>query len=172
MEKSVEQRLQAVEDRLAIYNLIAGHPLSADTGADYYTRTVFTEDGVFDRGSLPGASGRDQIAAFIQTPEHKAAIEGGLAHFAGLPYIELNGDEAFVTSYLQLIVPDSKGEERELSNHGFSKGFRIHRVLANRWSLVRTPEGWKIKSRKLIALDGSKEALQLLEEGLQSFRKK
>ncbi len=52
---SLEARLRAIEDQLEIYNLIAGHPLSADTGADYYSRTMHLPDGVFDRGELPGA---------------------------------------------------------------------------------------------------------------------
>jgi SnoaL-like domain len=47
---SQEDRLQAIEDRLAIYTLIASHPPSADTAAANYTREVYTEDGVFDRG--------------------------------------------------------------------------------------------------------------------------
>jgi hypothetical protein len=37
----LEARLRMIEDRLDIYNLIAGHPPSADTGADYYTRAVY-----------------------------------------------------------------------------------------------------------------------------------
>jgi hypothetical protein len=32
--RTLEQRIRAVEDQLEIYNLIAGHPPSADTGAD------------------------------------------------------------------------------------------------------------------------------------------
>jgi len=49
--ENLEQRIRAIEDRLEIYNLIAGHPPSADTGADYYAEAVYTEDGVFDRGA-------------------------------------------------------------------------------------------------------------------------
>ena len=37
---TLEQRIRAIEDRLEIYNLIAGHPPSADTGADYYARAM------------------------------------------------------------------------------------------------------------------------------------
>jgi SnoaL-like domain len=48
---SQEDRLQAIEDRLAIYTLIASHPPSADTAAANYTREVFTEDGVFESRS-------------------------------------------------------------------------------------------------------------------------
>jgi len=34
--RTLEERLRAIEDRLEIYNLIASHPPSADTGADYF----------------------------------------------------------------------------------------------------------------------------------------
>jgi len=55
---ALEARLRAVEDRLAILNLIASHSPSADTGADYYNSAVYTEDSVFDRGKgLDGAVG-------------------------------------------------------------------------------------------------------------------
>ncbi len=168
---SLEARLRDIEDRLEIYNLIASHPPSADTGADYYTRAVFTEDGVFDRGeSLDYTVGNEAIAAITRRPEHREAIHGGLAHFAGLPYVELDGDSARVTSYLQLIHPDHQGAERELPNHGVSTGYRIHRVLANRWELVRTPEGWKIKSRKLRPLDGTPPARDILADVLARHR--
>jgi len=33
---------------------------------------------------------------------------------------------------------DHQGEPRELPNHGVSQGYRIHRVVANRWQLVKT----------------------------------
>ena len=35
--KTLEQRLRLIEDRFEIYNLIASHPPSADTGAGGYT---------------------------------------------------------------------------------------------------------------------------------------
>ncbi|HEY2136866.1 MAG TPA: nuclear transport factor 2 family protein [Xanthobacteraceae bacterium] len=164
-----EERLRAIEDRLEIYNLIASHPPSADTGADYYTRAVYAEDGVFDRGPNVGGAGNEAIAAVVKTPEHQAAISGGLAHFCGLPYIELDRDRAVVTSYLQILMPDPNGVAVELSNHGTSKGFRIHRVAANRWELARTPEGWKIKRRTLRPLDGSEPARQILRQALAAF---
>ncbi len=169
--KPLDARLREIEDRLEIYNLIASHPPSADTGADYYTSAVYTEDGVFDRGEgLVGAVGNEAIAAMTMSVEHQRAIQGGLAHFAGLPHITLDGDAAYVTSYLQILHPDALGDDRELPNHGSSPGFRIHRVVANRWTLARTPEGWKIKSRKLRPLDGSRPAREILEQALASHR--
>jgi len=145
--RSLEERLRDVEDRLEILNLIAAHPPGADTGADTYIRTAWTEDGVLDLGSDKTMNGRDTIASHVRIPGHQAAIEFGICHFAGLPHIALNGDTAVVTSYLQILVPQDQGEPVDVPNHGVSKGFRIHRAGANRWDLVRTKEGWKIKHR-------------------------
>ena len=90
---SLEQRVRLIEDRLEIYNLIASHPPSADTGAGDYTASVWTEDGVFDRGAeFPRPTGRTAIAGGSSNPEHHRAIEQGIAHFAGLPYVRIMGD--------------------------------------------------------------------------------
>src|SRR5260221_5635085 len=161
-ELTLEQRVQAVEDQLEIYALIASHPPSADTGADYYTRQVYTTDGIFDLGDeLEGARENVAVAAITKTPGHQRAIASGLIHFTGLPFIELRGDEAYVTSYLQILTPDPRGEPREVPNHGVTNGYRIHGVWANRWSLVRNSEGWKIKSRQLRLLNGSDAGRQI-----------
>ncbi len=168
-DQSIEERVRAIEDRLEIYNLIASHPPSADTGAAHFTRSVFTEDGVLDLGGTKVATGKDAIAELAQTSGHKAAIAGGLAHFVGLPRIDLNGDSAIVTSYLQILTPHLTAEPVEVQNHGTTKGFRIHRVAANRWELVRTEEGWKIKRRTLRPLDGSEPAREILRKALAGY---
>jgi SnoaL-like domain len=167
---TLEQRLRSVEDRLEILNLIASHPPSADTGADYYTRAVYVEDGSMDLGGGKGAQGSAAIASIVRTPEHQAAIAGGLAHFAGLPRIDVDGDTAVVTSYLQIVTPNPAGDPIAVPGHGASKGFRIHRIGANRWELIRAAEGWKIVRRTLRPLDGSAPARELLEQALAGYR--
>jgi hypothetical protein len=166
-QRSIEERLREIEDRLEIYNLIASHPPSADTGAADYARAVYVEDGSIDLGGGKGASGNEGVAAIVLTPDHQAAIAGGLAHFAGLPRIDLAGDAAVVTSYLQILTPDHGAAPVAVPGHGSSKGFRIHRVGANRWELVRTPQGWKIKRRVLRPLDGSAPAREILRQALR-----
>jgi hypothetical protein len=170
--RTLEGRLRAIEDRLEIYNLIASHPPSADTGADYFIRAIYVEDGVIDLAAGKSARGNEGAAAMVKTPGHQAAIEGGLAHFASLPRIELDGDEAVVTSYLQILTPHPTAEPVEVPDHGTSRGYRIHRVGANRWELVRTPEGWRIKRRTLRPLDGSEGARQLLARALEAYTTK
>ena len=159
--------LRAIEDRFEIYNLIAGHPPSADTGADYYAEAVYAEDGVFDRGAnLSGATGNKAIAALLKSEGHQAAIAGGIAHFTGLPHVALDGDRAIVTSYLQILTPNKSGEAVAVPNHGSSRGYHIHRVVTNRWELVRTASGWKIKRRTLRLVDGSEPSRELLRGAL------
>jgi len=160
---TIERRLRAIEDRLEIYNLIAGHPPSADTGNAPYAEAVFTADAVFDRGpGLSGATGNKAIGANLQSAGHQAAIAGGLAHFTSLPHVTINGDTAVVVSYLQILTPKKSGETVEVPNHGGSRGYHIHRVVTNRWELVRTATGWKIKRRTLRLVDGSEPAREIL----------
>ncbi len=169
MSQTLEDRIRVVEDKLEILNLIASHPPSADTGADYYTRTVYVEDGEFDVGRGKAAVGGEEIAAMTTTPAHQAAIAGGLAHISGLPRIELDGDKAVVTSYLQILTPHPTAEPHEVPNHGVSKGFRVHRVAANRWELERTAQGWKIRRRTVRTLDGTEPAREILRPALKAY---
>src|SRR5262245_16797307 len=163
---TLEERIRAIEDRLAIYNLIASHPPSADTGAQSYIRSIFTEDGVLDLGGDKTATGNEAISGMSQRPAHQEAIRGGLAHFAGLPHVEIDGDRAVATSYLQILSPHPTAEPVEVPAHGTSRGYRVHRVGANRWELVRTPSGWKIKRRRFRSLDGTGDALDILRRAL------
>jgi hypothetical protein len=168
MSESLNDRLRAVEDRLAIFHLIASHPPAADTGTDRYYREAFVADGEMDLGGGKGARGNDTIGALVKTPEHQAAIAGGLCHFAGLPRVEIDGDSAVAISYLQIITPDRQAAPREVSGHGSTTGFRIHRVGANRWDLRRGKDGWKVVRRTLRPLDGTDDAQALLRKAIAS----
>ncbi len=158
---TLDDRLRAVEDKLAIYHLIASHPPAADTGTDTYYRDAFAADGVIDLGTKT-ATGNDNIGAVVKTPEHQAAIAGGLCHFAGLPRVQVDGDTAVALSYLQVIAPNKDTEPVELSGHGLSRGYRIHRLGVNRWDLKRTNDGWKVTRRAYRMLDGTKDGPDLL----------
>lgn len=166
-QTDLAERISAIEDRLAIYTLIASHPPSADTAYAQYTRDVYLPDGVFDRGpNLEGAQGVEAIAAFTLKPAHQEAIHLGLAHFGSLPLIDLRGDHAIITSYLQILHLDHDGTPRELPNHGTSLGYRIHRVVVNRWELEKVDGQWMIHRRTFLPVDGTAEPLHLLSQGL------
>jgi hypothetical protein len=123
---------------------------------------------VFDRGAeFARPTGRASIADGSSSAEHHRAIEQGIAHFAGLPYVRVTGDTAFAISYLQILVPDRVGPMFEVPNHGSSRGFHVHRVTANRWDFIRTEEGWKIRRRTLRPLDGTGPAREILSSALE-----
>jgi len=167
--QELEDRINVIEDKLSIYDLIAAHPPSADTGDAEYTQAVYTEDAVFYRGpDIEGARGLPALTNLFRRPEHGQAIAGGLAHFCSLPLIELRDNEAFVTSYLLLLYLNHDGKVHNLPNHGPSQGYLVHRVVVNRWQLVKVAGNWKIKSRLILPADGSREHLSLLTQGLAS----
>jgi SnoaL-like domain len=161
----LEDRLRAVEDKLAIYHLIASHPPAADTGTESYYRDAFMPDGVIDLGTKT-AAGNEAIGAVVRTPAHQGAIAVGLCHFAGLPRVELRGDTAVAISYLQVLTPNREAEPVELSGHGLSSGYRIHRLGANRWDLKRTKDGWKVARRAYRMLDGTAEGPEMLRQAV------
>jgi hypothetical protein len=50
-----------------------------------------------------------------------------------------------------------------------STGYRIHRVVVNRWELERHHGRWKVARRTLLPVDGSDAHQQLLRKGLDEL---
>lgn len=73
---------------------------------------------------------------------------------------------------MQILHPDREAPFRELANHGSTHGYRVHRIVANRWSLVRPPDGWKIRSRYMEPIDGTQPARNILAGALEDYRPK
>jgi hypothetical protein len=69
-------------------------------------------------------------------------------------------------SYLQVLTPNKDAKPVELSGHGASSGYRIHRLGANRWDFKRTATGWKVVRRAYRMLDGNQEAPAMLREAI------
>jgi len=165
----LEKRLQEMEDRLEIINLIGGHPPGADSASPEYAASYWTDDGIVDMGA--GPKSYKTMMAILESPDFKTAQGQGICHFAGLPHIALDGNKAVATSYLQILASEPQGEPFELSAHGTSKGFRVHRLSANRWELVRTPQGWRIKSRTWRGMDNP-ASRELLREATKKRTKR
>jgi hypothetical protein len=149
--RSLEQRLQAIEDRLEILNLIAAHPPGADSASHDFAESFWMADGTIDMAGQ--AKGYEAMIGVLNTPGFAEAQRRGICHFTGLPHIAIDGDRAVATSYLQILAADPDGKPFELSAHGSSKGFKVCRLSANRWELQRTPQGWRIKSRAVRGMD-------------------
>lgn len=148
MENDLAARLQALEDREAIRELIASYGPLADAGAAEELAGLWAEDGSYGVGGMGAAKGRAAIAALIEGPTHQGLMAQGCAHVLGPVTIALDGDRA-----------TARGHSVVLRHTG--TGFEVFRVAANRWELVRGEAGWQVSHRENILLDGTEAARAL-----------
>jgi SnoaL-like domain len=163
--QQLSSRIRAIEDRLEILNLLAGSAFSSDVASEAYWTKMFTEDATFDRGTKQD-KGRDEILKIINAPDQKEAIKAGMTHLAMLPHIKINGDSAFATGYLLIVMPDSAASHVKLTGKGVSPGFSIYQVTVNQYKLVRTIDGWKIIKRTVRPIS-SADSRDILREGIE-----
>ncbi|MBH0119813.1 nuclear transport factor 2 family protein [Rhodococcus sp. NPDC003382] len=146
------RRVELLEDTLAIQQLITTYGPAVDSGSAEAVGALWTEDGVYEVDS--GAyRGRDAIMAMVRSEAHQGYIHGGCGHLLDPLNIRIDGDTAVVTCHSQLIL-------------NTDKGFRVKRVTANRWELVRADGRWQVKLRIARVLDGRADARDLLAAGV------
>ena len=151
-----ERRIGELEDKLAILQVVAGYGPSVDGGAVREAGSLWTEDSWYDTDSSPAAA----------KPHGRAGIEGaaqrflddpvGLAHISHLPLIRVDGDRAIAVNHSNTF--HQEGEQ-----------FRLGRVSANRWDLVRVDGRWQIKRRVNRLLNGSAESKSVLATGTRQI---
>lgn len=147
---SVEERLLALEDRQAIYQVICGYGYSVDGCNAQSVGDFYVEDGVYAVGDMPSWVGREAIAAITRDAGHLKLVNAGCAHMSTLPYLVIDGDQAVATCHTMVPM------------HG-ENGFFIGRLSASRIELARQDDGgWKIVRRQNYMLDGSPDGPALL----------
>ena len=145
-----EQRLRAVEDRLAIYQVICGYGYSVDGCNAEAVGSFYAEDGVYAVGDVGAFEGRDAVMAITERPTHRALVAAGCAHMSTVPYVVITGDRAVATCHT--MVPMHRED-----------GFVIGRLSASRIELVRESDGqWRVKHRQNYMLDGDPQGPALL----------
>lgn len=149
MVDPLASRLQALEDREAIRELVARYGPLADSGNDKAVAALWTADGIYAVDGFPEAQGHAAIAALIAGPVHRQLMAAGCAHVLSPPVIELDGDNAVALCHS--VVFRRTGE-----------GWEAVRVAANRWQLARTAQGWRVVRRDNALLDGRDAARALL----------
>lgn len=145
----LEARLQALEDREAIRDLIARYGPLADSGDAQGVAALWAEDGVYAVAGFGEAKSRAAIAALINGDNHRQLMADGCAHVLGPVAIDLEGDTAVARGHS--LVLRWTGDD-----------FEVHRVAANRWELARGVGGWQVKRRDNALLQGSEAARALL----------
>lgn len=151
---TLEERVGAIEDRLAIYDVIATYGPAADSGAVEQTVDLWTDDGVYDIDGVGSFRGGEELASCFTSDLHQGYIHQGSAHVMSLPKVRVEGDHASAINYALLFIRD--GEH-----------FRVQRSVASRWDLVRTAAGWKVRHRTNVLLDGSEAGRSLLGDAVR-----
>jgi len=148
--KTLEQRLRALEDRQAIYQVICGYGYAVDGCNAEAVGNCYTDNGVYAVGDIGAYEGREKIAGITRDPGHLGLVAAGCAHMSTLPYVVIEGDRAVATCHTMVPM------------HG-DDGFFIGRLSASRIQLARQPDGgWKIVHRQNYMMDGNPEGSKLL----------
>ncbi|MDG3011667.1 nuclear transport factor 2 family protein [Rhodococcus sp. D2-41] len=148
------ERVEALEAKIAINDLITTYGPAVDSGCAEAVASLWTEDGVYDvdTGVMNGSKA---IEAMVRSKAHQSWIGGGCGHLSEPLHVVVDGDTAVATGHTQLVIHNGDGT------------FRVHRVTANRWELVRQDGAWKVAKRTGRVLDGRPEARDLLAAGVQ-----
>ncbi|PXA82861.1 nuclear transport factor 2 family protein [Nostoc sp. 3335mG] len=133
---SVEARLQAIEDQLAIYQIVSAYGYAIDGCNAEVVGSLYAEDGVYAVGDMPAFKGRDRIAAITRDDGHLSLVGAGCAHVSTLPHVVIDGDRAVATCHTMLM------QHRD-------GDFFVGRLSASRIELSRRAGGgWRIDHRQ------------------------
>ncbi len=147
---ALENRVRAVEDQLAIYQVICGYGYAVDGCNADAVGDCYTKDGVYAVGDIGAFEGRERIAAITRDEGHLEFVANGCAHMSTLPHVVIDGDRAVATCHT-MVPMHSDG------------GFYVGRLSASRLELVREDDGqWRIVHRQNYMLDGNPEGSKLL----------
>jgi hypothetical protein len=156
---ALEQRVHDLEDKLAIYQLVASYGPSIDGGAAPEAGRLWTEDAWYDSDAPSagneGVHGREGIE---EVAKRCGEVAVGIAHITHLPIITVDRDQATVIGHSNTFHQD--GAE-----------FHIGRVASNRWDLERIDGAWRVRRRTNRLLDGSAESKAVLADGLRDAQR-
>lgn len=144
------QRLQTVEDELAIHRLIVTYGFAVDTGDADATAALFAEDAVYDIDVLH-MDGREAVREMVRSERHQALLPN-CAHTMGPLTVHVDGDKATAVGYSRLYLRSEDSID-------------LWRLSFNRWELVRRDGKWFIFRRATRVL-GHEDAASLFRRPL------
>ncbi|WP_262001640.1 MULTISPECIES: nuclear transport factor 2 family protein [Microbacterium] len=147
MSEALERRLQVLEDRAEIADLIARYGPAADSGDADAVAALWAPGGTYQFDDT--VLGADDIRSLVSIPTHVEYMRRGCAHIVSAPRIEIDGDDAVAVTHSVVMLREG---ERWIGE----------RVSANRWELRRTADGWRVQRRRNRLLDGDGAARELL----------
>jgi uncharacterized protein (TIGR02246 family) len=147
--EALQARVDELDDRESIRNLIAAYGPLADSGDAAGAASIWQEDGVYAVDGFGDNRGQEAIAQLITAPHHQQMMQRGCAHLLGPAHIEISADTAIAVGYSVVFLRGSSG-------------FEVYRVSANRWEFLKRDGAWRAQRRRNRLLDGNEAARALL----------
>jgi SnoaL-like domain len=158
-EEDLEQRVRRLEDELAVRRVILSYGPAADAGLAEEAASLWLQDGTYDWDpSGAPLEGQAAIEAMLRGDEHRRLIETGVAHFAGPPLIDIDGDRATALTYSLILRRDP--DERRCY---------LWRMSAAKWEFGRTGETWRIRRRTHRLLDETGAGRELFQSSVPTM---
>ena len=148
MSSRLERRIRALEDRLAIMELIARYGPAVDRGDADAVARIWQPDGRYRIGDRELAG--EEVPRLVEWPTHLDYLAAGAGHLLTTPTIELGDDVATAWNHSLVLVRRAEV-------------WVADRVSANRWSLERAADGWRVRERVNRLLDGAEQARAILQ---------
>lgn len=142
---SVEARLQKLEDRMEIIDLLSGYGPAVDRGDSSHLAMMWKEDGKYTYGVNDPHGGvleGQEVPDLVDLPGHRQYMEKGCAHVLTTPKVELTGESAVAINHSLLLVHE-RGR------------WVVDRTSANRWELRKIDGRWLVTNRTNALLDGA-----------------
>jgi 3-phenylpropionate/cinnamic acid dioxygenase small subunit len=130
----ISARVQAIEDRQEIADLLVRYARSVDDGDDVVLAACFTDDAEATFAGVHAGVGGTAITSFLRSTMGASARPASTHNLANI-LVTLRGDEADATS--NAVVYGVRGDPPQMR----ARGVRYDDLL------VRTPHGWRIKRR-------------------------
>src|SRR3954462_15534402 len=99
---SIARRLQALEAKIAIYQVVCGYGYAIDGCNAEVVGSLYAEDGVYAVDSTTRA-GRSRVAGIAAEAGHLTLVKGGCGHVSTLPYVVIDGDRASATCHTMVV---------------------------------------------------------------------
>ncbi|MDT0203205.1 nuclear transport factor 2 family protein [Nocardioides sp. AE5] len=166
---ALESRLQELEDKQAIAEMIASYGPLVDSGAADEVAALWSEDGIYDVDEIT-MTNREQVRSMVHSTGHQHWIKAGCAHFLGPAKVTITGDTAVAVCHSLMVVNQGgrfvgRRGEASADPEAAAPEFVVRRATAHHFELARSDQGWVTTRRTSRVLDGRPEAPELLRRG-------